>query len=237
MSKLEQRTCLPRASRIGGTVRSGWSHDCSDTSTARYIIYNIEIWGCLKARNIQRKPTLLNVPWRFLFPPPPRREKKHPQPTQNAFPLRLPHHQCAAPEADSLSSPHLRMNCADLAEDSCPGRISDYVLAPSRTRISSPPAIAQAQRPSISHTKCNPTCACAMGQDYPLTRPSPGANRPIYPSFPALASRSLPEGRIPKSHVSFFFLSLAQGLCVCERVSQLISDGAYSSFSSESIPR
>ena len=75
LSKLEQRTCLPRASRIGGTVRSGWSHDCSDTSTARYIIYNIEIWGCLKARNIQRKPTLLNVPWRFLFPPPPRREK------------------------------------------------------------------------------------------------------------------------------------------------------------------
>ncbi len=26
LSKLEQRTCLPRASRIGGTVRSGWSH-------------------------------------------------------------------------------------------------------------------------------------------------------------------------------------------------------------------
>jgi hypothetical protein len=44
-----------------------------------------------------------------------------------------------------------------------------------------------------------------MGQDYPLTRPSPGANRPIYPSFPTLASRSLPEGRIPKSHESFFF--------------------------------
>ncbi len=28
-----------------------------------------------------------------------------------------------------------------------------------------------------------------------------------------------------------------QGLCVCERVSQLISDGTYSSFSSEYIPR
>ncbi len=100
--------------------------------------------------------------------------------------------------------PLLRMNCADLAEDSCPGRISDYVLAPSRTRISSPPAIAWEQRPSISHTKYNPTRACAMGQDYPLTRPSPGANRPIYPSFPVLASRSLPEGRIPKRHESFF---------------------------------
>jgi hypothetical protein len=26
-----------------------------------------------------------------------------------------------------------------------------------------------------------------MGQDYPFTRPSPGDNPPIYPSFPALA--------------------------------------------------
>ena len=26
LSKLEQRKGLPRASRIGGTVRSGWSH-------------------------------------------------------------------------------------------------------------------------------------------------------------------------------------------------------------------
>ena len=42
-----------------------------------------------------------------------------------------------------------------------------------------------------------------MDQDYPLTRTSPGDNRPIYPSFPALVSRSLPEDRIPKSHESF----------------------------------
>ena len=138
------------------------------------------------------------------LPPPAPPRKKHPQPTQNDFPLRLPHHQCAAPGADSLSSPHLRMNCADLAEDSCPGRISDHVLAPSR-HASHASCHRGTQRPSISHTKRNPTCAPAMGQDYPLTRPSPGANRPIYPSFPALASRSLPEGRIPKSHESFFF--------------------------------
>jgi hypothetical protein len=96
------------------------------------------------------------------------------------------------------------MNCADLEEDSCPGRISDPVLAPSR-HASQASCHRGTQRPSISHTKRNPTCAPAMGQDYPLTRPSPGANRPIYPSFPALASRSLPEGRIPKSHESFFF--------------------------------
>ncbi len=39
-------------------------------------------------------------------------------------------------------------------------------------------------------------------------RPSPGANHPMYPSFPALASRILPEGRIPKGMKVFFFSSL-----------------------------
>ncbi len=38
---------------------------------------------------------------------------------KNASPSRPPHHQCADPGADSLSSPHLRINCTDLAEDSC----------------------------------------------------------------------------------------------------------------------
>jgi hypothetical protein len=147
LSKLEQRTCLPRASRIGGTVRSGWSHDCSDTSTARYIIYNIEEMGPLKSAHHPAKTDPAERALALSLPPPAPPRKKHPQPTQNAFPLRLPHHQCAAPGADSLSSPHLRMNCADLAEDSCPGRISDHVLTPSRTRISSPLPITREQRP------------------------------------------------------------------------------------------
>jgi hypothetical protein len=121
------------------------------------------------------------------LPPPVPTRKKHPQPAQNAFPSRLPHHPCAAPGADSRNNPHLRMNCADLSEDSCPGRIRDHVLVSSRTHISRPPAIAWEQRPSIFHTKRNPTCARAIGQDYPLTRPSPGTNLTIYPSFPALA--------------------------------------------------
>ena len=59
------------------------------------------------------------------------------------------HHQCADPGADALSSPHLRINCADLAAYSSPGRISDHVFAPSRTRISSPLAIAREQRLAI----------------------------------------------------------------------------------------
>jgi hypothetical protein len=84
----------------------------------------------------------------------------------NASPSRLPHHQCADPGTDSLGRPHLRINSADLVEDSCPGQISDPVLAPSRTRISSPPSIAREQRPNVPHTKHNPTCARAMGQDW-----------------------------------------------------------------------
>jgi hypothetical protein len=166
-------------------------------------------WGSLIARVVQRKPTLLTCPGAFSSPPPPRPEK-----TIHNLP-KTPSHQTSSspilcPGVDSLSSPHLRMNCADLTEDSCPGRISDPVLAPSR-HASQASCHHGTQRPSISHTKRNPTCAPAMGQDYPRIRPSPGANRPIYPSFPALASRSLPEGRIPKSHESFFFPSIEGG--------------------------
>jgi hypothetical protein len=93
----------------------------SETSTPQYIIYNIKKWVCLIAHVVQRKPTLLNASDLTLsLPPPDPTRKKHPQPTQNDFPSRLPHHQCPDPGADSLSSPHLRMNYADLAEDSYP---------------------------------------------------------------------------------------------------------------------
>jgi hypothetical protein len=67
------------------------------------------------------------------------------------------------------------------------------------------PVITRENNQNISHTKRNPTCSLTMVQDYPLTRPSPGANLTIYPSFPTLESRDLPEGRIPKSHLYFFF--------------------------------
>jgi hypothetical protein len=157
--KLEQHTCLSRVSRIVGTVHYGLKACISETPTAQYIIYNI--------RPTQKKTSTT-------YP-------------KNVLPSRLPHHQCVDPGADFLNSPHLRMNCADLAEDSGPGRIRDHVLAPSRTRISSPPVITKEQRPSVPHTKHNPSCARAMGQDYPITRPSPGDNPTIYPSFPVLA--------------------------------------------------
>jgi hypothetical protein len=45
-----------------------------------------------------------------------------------------------------------------------------------------------------------------MGQGYPLTGPSPGANPPIYPSSLPLASGNLFSNIFPKSHGFFFFL-------------------------------
>ncbi len=45
-----------------------------------------------------------------------------------------------------------------------------------------------------------------MGQDYPPTRPSPGANFPFHPPSPVLVCRDLPEGRIPLGHLFFFFV-------------------------------
>ncbi len=45
-----------------------------------------------------------------------------------------------------------------------------------------------------------------MGQDYPLTRPSPGVNFPIHPPSSTLVWRGLPEGRIPSEHLFFSFI-------------------------------
>jgi hypothetical protein len=155
---------------------------------------------------------------------------------KNAFPSRLPHHQCVVPGTDPMSSPYLRINCADPAEDSYPGRISDRVLTPSRTRISrplvvgtttvtrptqecdyvvrgscSPPRARSNKNDSNKHspqqTQPRPTCAHTMGQDYPLTRPSPWDNPTIYPPFLAPARRGPPEGRIPKAMDFFTFLT------------------------------
>ncbi len=111
-------------------------------------------------------------------------QKNYPQPTQNVSPSRFPHHQCADPGVDSLGRPHLRINCVDIVEDSCPGRIRDHVFESSRTLIPSPLAI-ERERLSVPHTKRNPTCVRAMGQDHPT----------IYPSPLALVWRGLPHGK------------------------------------------
>jgi hypothetical protein len=60
------------------------------------------------------------------------------------------------------------------------------------------------QRPSISHTKRNPTCAHTMGHDYPITHLSPGVYPSIHPPSPGLEWRDLPEDRIPKNNLFIF---------------------------------
>ncbi len=140
------------------------------------------------------------------LPPPAPPRKKHPQPTQNVFPLKLPHHQCTVPGADSLSSPHLRMICSDLAEDSCPGRISDHVLAPSRTHI-------QALPPSRGHNdQAFPTPNATRrvpAQWARTTRPPDpvrGPTTPSTPRSPHWRQEAYPKAGFPRAMEVFFLL-------------------------------
>ena len=115
-------------------------------------------------------------------PPPVPHEKP-----STTYPKRLSsrpvHHQWVDPGADSLGRSHLRINSTDLTEDSWPGRISDHVLAPSRTRFS-----------KSSWHQAGTTTKCSSHQTQP----------DVCPSFPVLEWRSPPEGRIPKDMKSFF---------------------------------
>ncbi len=52
--------------------------------------------------------------------PLPLTKKNHPQPTQKRLPIKTSPHQYVTPGIDPMRSPHLRINCADPAEDSCP---------------------------------------------------------------------------------------------------------------------
>jgi hypothetical protein len=67
------------------------------------------------------KTTQQSVPWSFLFPSPTPPRKNHPQPTQKRLPIKTSPSPVPDQGADSPGSPHLRINCADLTEDSSPG--------------------------------------------------------------------------------------------------------------------
>ncbi len=108
---LNNTRALSRESRIGVPFVMVWRWSI-ETFTVQYIIYNIK-------RDARKLASSC----------------ENPQPTQNTSPSRPPHHQYADPGADSLNSPHLRINYSDLGESSCPGRISDHVFTPTRTRI------------------------------------------------------------------------------------------------------
>ncbi len=115
-------------------------------------------------------------------------------------------HQCDTPGIDPMINSHLRINCADPGEDSCPGRITVRVLETSRTRLSKLFCHCT-DTPSVAFPQTNATVTRArtMGQRYPLIRPGPGDNPSIQPPFLAPARRGLPEDRIPKSPLFFSF--------------------------------
>ncbi len=88
--------------------------------------------------------------------------------------------------ADSLGSPHLGINYADLTEDSSPG----------------------------TNNQTQPDVAHEMGQDLPTTRPSPVANLhipvrgPTYtstPPSPHCREEAYPKAGFPKVMKKFFF--------------------------------
>ena len=77
------------------------------------------------------EPACLTSPLPLPHPP---KKKIHNHPKRLL--IKTSPHQCADPGIDPMGIPHLRINCADPAEDSCPGRITVLVLVSSRTRLS-----------------------------------------------------------------------------------------------------
>ncbi len=132
--------------------------------------------------------------------------------------VRLSPHQCTAPGIDPMINPHLRINCTDPVEDSCPGRITVRVLAPSRTLLSKL-SCHSTDTASVVFPQTNGTATRArtMGQSYPLIRPGPGANPPIHPPFLVPTRRGLPEDRILKLHFFFSFYLVPGNRVSCVR--------------------
>ena len=114
----KHRTRLSRVSEDRGTpFNDGLKTCCSETSTVQHIIYNTKkraVWNPLVLRKLLSN-THPGAPLRLPRPP---KKNIHNLP-KNVSPSRPPHHRCDDPGADSLSNPHLRINCTDLAENSC----------------------------------------------------------------------------------------------------------------------
>ena len=103
------------------------------------------------------------------LPRPPK--KNHPQPTQKRMPIKTSPHQCDDPGIDPMSNLHLRINCTDPTEDSCPGRITERVLATSRTRLSKFSCHCTGTATVVfPQTNVTTTCTRSMDQNYPLIR-------------------------------------------------------------------
>ncbi len=157
----------------------------SETPTVKYIIYNINrtVWNSRRPVKTSRQ-SCPGVPLPLPLPP----QKK----TSTFYPKTSPlnfHHQCADPRIDPIGKPpFVNPVHRTHGKDSHPKLVNDRVLTTSRTRISSPLAIAREQRQASSNNlprrNATVTRARAMGQDYPPTVPSPGANLRVRPSIP-----------------------------------------------------
>ena len=133
------RTRLPRVSEDRGTPFRDGLEDCSDTTTAQHIIYNTKK-GCLQPAVLRKLLSTTHPGAALPLPLPPK--KKDQQPPQTRLPP-LCRHQCAA-GIDPIGSPHPRIQCSGpLQKDPHPEPASGRALTPSRTRFSSPLAIAR----------------------------------------------------------------------------------------------
>ena len=209
-------------SRLSGTC-------CSETSTAQYIIYNINraVWNSRCPAKTPRQ-SCPGVPLPLPRPP----KKKINNPPKNVSPSNLPspvrcprdrsHRQ--APIRESSASdpckgfpPKTRKPRVDViknapVEPSCHCTGTTTVV---RSNQNVTYVIRDALRTTKSHLKTSGSIipppsamrsrARAMGQGYPPTGPSPGANPPIYPSSLPLASGNLLSNIFSKSH-GFFSL-------------------------------
>ena len=103
--EVEQQPCLPRAIEDRGPPSRCPFACCSETSTAQYIIYNINrLFGTrIVLRNIVSS-SLHYAPWSSSSPPPPPPEKNiHVLPKNVSH--QVSHHQCADPRIDPIGKP------------------------------------------------------------------------------------------------------------------------------------
>ncbi len=169
--------------------------DCSETTTAQHIIYNTKkaVWNPPSCENFSATRTLELL---FSSPAPPRKKINNLPKTSTVC-----RHQCAA-GIDPIGSPHPRIQCSGpLQKDPHPEPASGRALTPSRTRFSSPLAIARETATGLfqqpSQKERNRDVCPRHGPGLPFTGPSPGPNPTTYPSsLPrALAklSRNIPS--------------------------------------------
>ena len=114
-------------------------------------------------------------------PSPPTRapKKNHPQPTQNAPPIKFPHYQCADPGTDPMSSPHPVQRTP--AVDSHPEPQPTCALAPKNAHLK--PSRHRTGTTTVTYPTPSTTATRAPrnGPGLPVIGPSPGAGHPSIP--------------------------------------------------------